>query len=335
MPDIVFSDWNNYTDRDGSAQTLDWDNLPAFLDIGVGMTALVQAINERLKTIVDDVADLIELKQFYSLSDISIIDNKLNSLCQRYLNQDLTYAGNTNHLEQWTYLNIEVVLAKLGQTPIYSNAFNEISREWLKQRYDIINKLLWVDFSWSGSNSTNYIAQEIYQHVKTVTATTEAEGNTIEDDFNNAIWTKVTITEPRYQWHTWDFVGPFRKSLPQQIERRVIGWDVSNILTELKCTRHVFMMYERRPSHAGYASAFYQDRDTFNPQNQWNFWYSDDTPVLAATDFDGAYTQFENNSCVPTYQAGFPGGYRQGYSGNRLVFFINKFNVTGGFKFQP
>jgi len=50
MANIEFTDWNNYTDRNGTAQTLDWNALPSFLDISIPMKALIESVNEKAYT---------------------------------------------------------------------------------------------------------------------------------------------------------------------------------------------------------------------------------------------------------------------------------------------
>ena len=144
MADIVFSDWNNYTDRDGSAQTLDWDNLPAFLDIGVGMTALVQAINERIDVVTSDASNRLDYGSFETLA--SRIDNKIfNYLIPKYANKNyLGGIANWNNLTSDLFgavLNKTDLFTELGKVEISSTAFYSHSKLWLKQRYDAINFL--------------------------------------------------------------------------------------------------------------------------------------------------------------------------------------------------
>ena len=112
MANIVFTDWNNYTDRDGNAQTLDWDNLPDFLEIGVGLTALKDAINEKIE-IVNEVSGLypnqlsissLSLSPFNVVFNANEIDSKIQEIDQWFFDLD-----NYPTLNSWTWENLKLL----------------------------------------------------------------------------------------------------------------------------------------------------------------------------------------------------------------------------------
>jgi len=329
MAYVVFADWNNYTDRAGIAQTLDWDNLPSFLDIGVGLTALVQAINERLEVIVDDEEFLLTLKPFYSLADAYLIDEKLNNICLNYFNHSLDYAGNTVRSTNYYYNSIDTVLTKLEQDKITAEAFGVTSREWLKQRYDIINEILWAEV---GSRNGFYgypIAQIIYLNHKDIFSYSLT---TIESDFNALAFTTSQVygrgdtgVGQRYLRHHWGVGGS-----GQNIRRQIPSYDFTNVLSTKKCTKHTFSFWERQPNYDDGPPGFpimlsprYQDNDFFNIYNTYGYNYQNLIPESVNLVFDNDYLNYSNNTCSTGY----------GYFTN-IPYVIFKMNVTDGFKFR-
>ena len=333
MADIVFLDWNNYTDRDGSAQTLDWDNLPGFLDIGAGITALIYALNEKI-VVVNEVAgnkpdDLtitaISISQF-EINYGSVIDSKIQDLNRYFFNLD-TYP---NSLASWDWSTLKAsVELDLSSTWIKSNPFSSHTKEWLLQRYTALNKLVYIksilgqvnlgvdsDFKvkyktitdWTGNYTDLVVAFDALPYLE------------LTEDNRSFFEHKITVGWegfPKYKEYGMNRVGPVFPS--------------NFFSSSFKCYRGVLMM--------SFSFDSYENNDSNVAESVVHEYIMSQSTVAINSAFD--YTNFYDAATVTDFDPpGQPSLNRKGYNTQTsfgLVLnqnWVFKMNVPDGFKFQ-
>ena len=320
MADIVFSDWNNYTDRDGSAQTLDWDNLPAFLDIGVGMTALVQAINERIDVVTSDASNRLDYGSFETLE--SRIDNKIfNYLIPKYANKNyLGGIANWNNLTSDLFgavLNKTDLFTELGEVEISSTAFYSHSKLWLKQRYNAINFLTLAILN----NLFSEMGGMIY-YLYTKTLQYYSDFNQLKTDTTNFAWTYAEATTPYSGYVNVNITS--NHGLNNYLR---VAYDVGfNCLSEKKAT-----VYNIQKMFTDIFPITFENPDTTESQREHGVYSIVNNFLNNTFDFHSEYGDGNISTPASLYRS-------RGYHTVNLNIGINfaaQMNVPDGFKFQP
>ena len=155
----IFTDWEHYTE-DGTAKTLDWDNLPTVPNFRLLMTALITALEERYSIVGYDFSrhqDYDTIIKYKNGTDfLNISSNLITKFFNSVLRQAWDWFFNQYDTVNWyntavmpKYWNLADMETQIGETIIdmhYPYPFAVgILRDWVIQRRKIINEMVWSE----------------------------------------------------------------------------------------------------------------------------------------------------------------------------------------------
>jgi len=157
MAAYIFTDWEHYTEN-GTAKTLDWDNLPTVPNFRLLMTALITALEERYSISGYDFShhqDYDTIIKYKNGTDfLNISSNLITKFFNSVLRQAWDWFFNQYDTVNWyntavmpKYWNLADMETQIGETIIdmhYPYPFAVgILRDWVIQRRKIINEMVW------------------------------------------------------------------------------------------------------------------------------------------------------------------------------------------------